>query len=187
MPQAVTAPATRPDRPGAPGRRAALRLALLPAVAAGLAACGFQLRGQQDFAFSSLFSGFPENSDLGRQFVQAMATAAPGVRVITEAAQRNEAQVLLDILEDSRGKSVATYNAAGEARELSLQARLRFRLRTRDGRELIGPASLGQSRDMTYSESNALAKEYEEASLYRDMDADLVQQLLRRLGAVKAL
>ncbi|KAF1020855.1 MAG: LPS-assembly lipoprotein LptE [Paracidovorax wautersii] len=181
-------PSARSTAPlAAPTRRTALRLALLPLAAAGLSACGFRLRGQQSFAFTSLFSGFSDTSDLGEQFVQAMAVAAPGVRVITDAAERAQAQVILDVLEDSRAKTVATYNASGEARELTLRSRLRFRLRAPDGDELIGPSTIEQTRDMSYTESAALAKEYEEETLYRDMEADLVQQLLRRLGALKSL
>ena len=37
------------------------------------------------------------------------------------------------------------------------------------------------------SETAVLAKEAEEALLYKDMQADIVQQLLRRLGAVKVI
>ena len=44
-----------------------------------------------------------------------------------------------------------------------------------------------QSRDITYNETAALAKESETQLLYRDMTNDLVQQTLRRLGAVKSL
>ncbi len=40
---------------------------------------------------------------------------------------------------------------------------------------------------MTYNETNALSKEAEEAMLYKDMRTDIVQQLLRRLAAVKSL
>ena len=42
-----------------------------------------------------------------------------------------------------------------------------------------------QQRDISYSETIALAKEAEEALLYRNMQTDLVQQLLRRLAAVR--
>ena len=62
---------------------------------------------------------------------------------------------------------------------------LRFQLRAADGQLLIGPTPLGQSRDMSFTESAALAKEMEEQALFRDMEADLVQQLMRRLAAVK--
>ena len=40
---------------------------------------------------------------------------------------------------------------------------------------------------MTFNETIALSKEAEEALLYRDMQRDIVQQMLRRLAAVKSL
>ena len=40
-------------------------------------------------------------------------------------------------------------------------------------------------RNIAVDESQVLAKESEEALLYRDMQADLVQQILRRLAAIK--
>jgi LPS-assembly lipoprotein len=42
-------------------------------------------------------------------------------------------------------------------------------------------------RDISFNESAVLAKEAEEGLLYRDMQTDMVQQLLRRLAAVKEL
>ena len=72
-------------------------------------------------------------------------------------------------------------------RELQLRARLRFRLLRRDGSELIAPTEIVLTRDMSYSETAALAKEQEEALLYRAMQSDIVAQVLRRLAAVPAL
>ena len=76
-------------------------------------------------------------------------------------------------------------NASGQVRELQLRLRIRFKLRASDGRELIPDTELLQQRDISYNETIALAKEAEEALLYRNMQTDLVQQLLRRLAAVK--
>ena len=45
--------------------------------------------------------------------------------------------------------------------------------------------TLTASRDLTYSESDFLSREKEEAFLYRDMEADLVNQLMRRIEAIK--
>jgi LPS-assembly lipoprotein len=78
-------------------------------------------------------------------------------------------------------------NATGQVREFQLRSRVRFRLRTPQGRELIPETELLQQRDISFSEAAALAKEAEEALLYRDMQSDLVQQLMRRLAALKAL
>ena len=63
--------------------------------------------------------------------------------------------------------------------------RLEFRLATPGGRELIPATELLLSRDMSYSETLALAKEYEEAQLLRVMQSDIVAQLMRRLARVK--
>jgi LPS-assembly lipoprotein len=72
-------------------------------------------------------------------------------------------------------------------REFQLRIKLRFRLRTPQGLELIAPTEITQQRDISFSESAVLAKEAEEALLYRDMQSDIVQQLLRRIAAVKSL
>jgi LPS-assembly lipoprotein len=62
---------------------------------------------------------------------------------------------------------------------------LRFRTHTPAGREVTPPAELSLSRDMSYSESIALAKQHEEAELYREMQTDIVAQVLRRLAAIR--
>ena len=51
--------------------------------------------------------------------------------------------------------------------------------------KLIPEPELTQQRDIRYTETQALAKEGEEALLFRDMQADLVQQLMRRLAVVQ--
>ena len=56
-----------------------------------------------------------------------------------------------------------------------------------EGRELIPETELVQQRDISFNESAVLAKEAEETLLYRDMQTDLVQQLMRRLAAVKTV
>jgi LPS-assembly lipoprotein len=77
--------------------------------------------------------------------------------------------------------------SAGQVREFQLRVLFSFRLRTPQDKELIELAELQQQRDISYNESAALAKENEEALLYRDMQSDLVQQIMRRLSSVRAL
>jgi LPS-assembly lipoprotein len=76
-------------------------------------------------------------------------------------------------------------NASGQVREFELRMRVNFKLRTAKGVELIAPSVIEQHRSISFNESAVLAKEAEEVLLYRDMQADVVQQLLRRLAAVK--
>jgi LPS-assembly lipoprotein len=107
--------------------------------------------------------------------------ASPGV-VLTETVA--SADVVLDVLEDAREQVVAASTAAGQVRELTLRARLRFKARTPAGRTLIAPAELTLTRDVSYSETSALAKEQEIALLFRSMHTDLAAQVLRRLAAL---
>jgi LPS-assembly lipoprotein len=151
--------------------------------AAALSGCGFALRKAPDFAFSTLYSGLPESSPLGVELRRSL-NATRKVRVISDARQINEAEVVLDVLVDQREKVVLSLNSNGQVREFQLRLRFRFRLRTLGGRELIPDTELLLQREINFSETQVLAKEAEEALLYRDMQSDIVQQLIRRLAAV---
>jgi len=155
----------------------------LAALALGcLAGCGFKLRGQQSFAFSSIAI----NPNPGGAVAQELRHAFGGTSVQVVAAAPS-AQVLLEVLNEQREKVVVGINASGQVRELQLRMRITFQLTTAQGKTLIESDQILQQRDISYSESAALAKETEEGLLYRDMQTDLVQQIMRRLAAVKSL
>jgi LPS-assembly lipoprotein len=107
------------------------------------------------------------------------------VRVLAANEPQAQAQVVLDILQEQREKVVVGINSSGQVREFQLRTRLRFRLRTPQGRELRPDAEILQQRVLSFTESAVLAKEAEEALLYREMQTDIVQQLLRRLATVQ--
>jgi LPS-assembly lipoprotein len=75
-------------------------------------------------------------------------------------------------------------NSSGQVRELQLRLRLKFKARTPQGKELLPETEIVLQRDLSFNESVVLAKDAEEALLYRDMQSDLVQQLMRRLAAL---
>jgi LPS-assembly lipoprotein len=151
-----------------------------------LSGCGFALRKAPEFAFTTLYSSLPESSPLGVELRRSLE-ATRKVKVITDARQINEAQVILDVLLDQREKVVLSLNASGQVREFQLRLRFRFRLRTLAGKELIPASEIALQRDISFNESAVLAKEAEENLLYRDMQSDVVQQVMRRLAAVKEL
>ena len=144
------------------------------------------MRQPPQFAFKTLYVGVPETSLFGIELRRNLAALA-NVQLITDPARQQTADVILDILQEQRIKTVVGINAAGQVREFQLRFILRFRLRTAKGRELIEPTELAQQRDISFNEAAVLAKEAEEAQLYRNMQTDLVQQILRRLAAVKDL
>jgi LPS-assembly lipoprotein len=164
-------------------QRRRLLLALVPLAA--LTACGFQLRQAPNFAFSTILIGSGESSPVGNELKRSIASG--GTVTVLSGAQINAAQVILDVLDERREKVVVGLTSSGQVREFQLRSRFTFKLRTQDGRELIPSTEILQQRDISFNESAVLAKEAEEALLYRDMQTDIVQQLMRRLAAVKAI
>ena len=150
------------------------------------AGCGFKLRAAPNFAFSSIYVNMPEGSTLGNELKRVLASNN-NLRVNTDAQLMMKSDVILDPLFDQRQKIVVGTNAAGLVREFQLRLLFTFRLRTPQGKELIPRAELLQQRDISFNESAVLAKEAEEGLLYRDMQSDIVQQIMRRLAAVQSL
>ena len=158
--------------------RRALLLAACGATAT-LAGCGFQLRQPPRLRFSSItLAGFAPRSPLAEELRRNLALQ---VRVQEPPAP---VDVVLVAIEDLRERGVVASTAAAQVRELQLRLKFVFRVQTPAGRELIPRAELLLARDLSYSEQAALAKEYEEGELYREMQSNIVNQVLRRLAAI---
>lgn len=149
--------------------------------------CGFALRGAYTFSFESLQLRGSQSTPIVRDLQRELQVA--GVRVFDSAGATNPegetGQVVLTVLTDQRERAVVGQTAAGQVRELQLRTRFRFRLTTAQGLVLLETTELLLERDISYSETAALAKEAEEALQYRDMQRDIVQQAMRRLAAVR--
>ena len=159
------------------------RRTLLAAAALSLVTgCGFKLRGTPDFVFRTIAIGSAATSSLGNELKRSIASSGN-----VEVTPVDRAQVVLEVLVDQRVKVVVGLNASGQVREFQLRTRFKFKLRTPAGKELIPDTELLQQRDISFNESAVLSKEAEENLLYRDMQTDIVQQLMRRLAAVKSL
>ena len=161
-----------------------VRAAAVAVTVAVLAGCGFQLRGasgQYSMPFQSIWLAFPDTSPLGTELKRNLR-AGDSVAIESDPAK---AQALFDVLSEQRGKSILSLNSQGRVREYLLTYTLVFRVRNQMGAELLGPTEISLKRNIAFNESQVLAKEAEEALLYRDMQSDLVQQILRRLAAIK--
>lgn len=166
------------SEPRAGGRRAALAVLLAASLLAG--ACGFTLRGEQKLPFATIALNFPVNSQLGVELARQIRVGS-STRVVEDASQ---AAVIFDFLAEQRTREVLTLNAQGRAVEYRLLEKIRFRVRDHNGDELVEPTEISAQREIAFNDSLRLSKESEEAMLYRDMQTDVVQQLLRRLAAV---
>jgi LPS-assembly lipoprotein len=168
----------------ATSRSIILRVGAMLLLAVALSACGFQLRGsngQYRMPFQSIFLGFDDNSALGTELRRNLRSGDAVVVVDDQA----KAAALFDVVSETKGKSILSLNSQGRVREYLLSYTLVFRVRDNKGAELLHPTTISLKRTISFNESQVLAKESEEALLYRDMQSDLVQQILRRLAAIK--
>ncbi|MBC3917806.1 hypothetical protein H8L32_10010 [Undibacterium sp. CY18W] len=146
-----------------------------------LSACGFALRGPVALPFKSIYIGMPESSALGGELRRQIR--ANGQTQIMSSAK--DAQVMLEVLSETRDKQILSLNSQGRVREYNLIYNFRFRLRNNEGKEYLEPVDIQLKRNISFNETQVLAKEAEEVLLYRDMQSDLVQQIMRRLAVVK--
>jgi LPS-assembly lipoprotein len=145
------------------------------------------LRQAPAFAFQTLVATLPDASPLRRELKLGLQSAGVTVINAPPPSPNPQADAVLEILGDQREKSVVGSTTAGQVREFQLKLRFRFKLSTPKGKELIPDTEVLVQRDISYSESIALSKAEEEAELYRDMQTDVVQQVLRRLAALRSL
>jgi LPS-assembly lipoprotein len=157
-----------------------LQYLLIVVAAIALSACGFHLREPAKLPFKTIYLGFSGNSSLGAELKRYLRVS--DVNVLESATQ---AEAVLQVLNDSREKKILTLTTSGTVSEYSLYQRFTFQLKNNQGVVIIPPATIVLKRDITYDANQALAKEAEEALLYRDMQSDLVQQIIRRLAASK--
>lgn len=158
-----------------------MRALLAIAFASLLAACGFQLRGAQPLPFATLHLAVAENSELGASLKRNIR-AQGGTKLVDNP---QDAQAIFTVVSEVREKSILSLSSAGRVREFQLRLRFAFRVHDAKGREYLPTNEIIQTRDISFSDAQVLAKEQEEALLYRDMQNDMVQQLMRRLAAVK--
>lgn len=163
-------------------RRTALVALTSLAAAAVLPACGFRLRGsggQSRLPFQSVHVRGGDSvlvTNL-RRIIQASDTALVN--------DPKEAEATIEVLSETRDRAAPTLNTQGRIREFSLYYRASFRVIDAKGMELLPPTEISLRRDISYNESQAIAKEREEEMLYQDMQLDAVQQILRRVAALR--
>ena len=152
---------------------------MLAAVA--VSACGFHLRGVRELPFTSIYLNAGTNSSLSAELARNIRVGT-STKVVGDRASAN---AVLDIIGEARDREILSLNAQGRAAEYTLRYRLSFKVHDGKGHEFIPATEIAVKRDISFNDSEVLAKESEETLMYRDMQTDLVQQILRRLATVK--
>ena len=166
-----------------PDVRRASRRAVVAALAAALGggACGFRLRGEASFAFTTVFVSAPGQPTFASELARALE-ASGGAKVADTAAG---AQAIVEITRIFDDKQVLSLSPGGRVQEYMLAKNVVFRVRSNDGREWAPPDEITILRTYTYDDSERLAREIQEQRLLREMQSDAVQQIVRRLQSVR--
>ena len=146
-----------------------------------MAGCGFHLRGTADVPFQTVYVPNATSGialDLKRN-IQAGTQA----KVVDDAKQ---AEAILVFSDEAREKNILSLSAQGRVREFQLRYRVGVRVHDGKGGDYVQQTQIALTRDITFNDTDVLAKEAEEQLLFRDMQSDMVQQIMRRLAASRA-
>lgn len=155
-----------------------MRKAALLGVVLLLAGCGFHMRGTGTVPFQTLYIPAATGGialDLKRNI-----EAGTSAKVVSDP---KAADAILELTNERREKIILSLSGTGRVREFRLRYAVNFRVHDGHGRDYVPMSTVELSRDVTYNDTDILAKEAEESLLFRDMQGDAVQQLLRRLAA----
>ncbi|MBI5006837.1 MAG: hypothetical protein HZB95_06890 [Nitrosomonadales bacterium] len=157
---------------------------LLLAATLSLAACGFHLRGSDlkgmQFAFKSLYLKTPAETP----FVADLRRALTAGKVTLSGAP-DQAELVLEVVSEQSAKQILSLSGSGRVKEYQLFYRVSLRAYDSKQNDWLPADEIALSRILAYDDEQVLAKEQEEALLYKDMRTDAVAQAMRRLSRAK--
>jgi LPS-assembly lipoprotein len=145
-----------------------------------LTACGFHLRGLTDMPFKTIYIQKSGDSPLSKDLQRSLTGS--GVQVVPTP---ENAEMLLDLMGENTDKRILSLGGSGKVKEYELIYRVVLRMRDASSETWGGPQTIEIRRDYSYSDTELLAKDYEESRLLSDMRAAAMHDIMRRLNAYK--
>ncbi len=144
-----------------------------------LTSCGFHLR-TWDLGVS-LDSARVEAS-------QRSLLAEPLRRVLRQSgvseADEGESQIIVKLLDQRSNRRSVSVTGQARAAEYETTLEVRYQVHDADGAELIPPRWVRSERVFRVNRDNIVGNSEEQALIEREMQSDLIQQILRSLNAV---
>ena len=145
-----------------------------------LSGCGFKARGPElGLPFKKI--SVQGNAEVAQE-LRRLLKARPDIIVVEKAV---DAEIVLVLSSQVLDRSVVAFSSAGRPREIQMRAKVIYRMTDRFGVELSPPQEIAETRDVSVSESEALAMVSAEDFMRADLNRDIAQQILRRLRAVR--
>lgn len=148
-----------------------------------LQGCGWHLRGAQPLPpeLQTLFLQVAsENSSFARSLKRSLKSMD-----VQLADQNTGAPYSLVVSDVNRTTRTISTTSAAKVAEYALTSSINFSVKNQQGETLIPQTLLSVEKSYLYNSNNAVSSYEEEALLRREMERDLVQQLIRRYRAIK--
>ncbi|MBK7352469.1 MAG: hypothetical protein IPJ05_01515 [Nitrosomonas sp.] len=151
-------------------------------IAIALSACGFQLRGLvSNLPFETIHVTAPPGNPIGIDVERAIR-AGTDTKIV---GSPENAQAILQTISTNNEKKILSLSTGGRVREFQLGYRVAIRLVDPQGAEIAPIDEINLTRVLPFLDAQVLAKQAEEEMLYKDMQIDAVQQIIRRLAAIR--
>jgi LPS-assembly lipoprotein len=146
-----------------------------------LSGCGFHLQGRQPLPSEFAYT-FVDTKDEQTDFVQDLRKAllASNVNVIPT---RGSSGAVISVHEDEVTERILSVSARNIPTEYELTYQVLFSV-TSNGKTLIEREEISATRDISFDETQLLAKEREQEILSEALARDLVALVMRRLAAL---
>ena len=155
------------------------KLLLITTSLLALSACGFQLKGQQPYDRLPYQAWQVDGGELQQPLENALR------RADAQSVGASDAQAAITVTHLGTERNVLTSTRAASINEYMLVLRVTAQA-SRNGEPLGEPMEIVVRRPMEYADSEILGKGEEEAMIWQDMRRDAAQQIVRRLGFLKA-
>ncbi len=161
------------------------RILIVGILSVTLSACGFQLRGYGQpptvFSFISIYIPDPDSYSITAE-VKRTIHSGKSTRVVDDA---RGAEAILEILKQTNEKSILSLSGEGRVREFLLRYLVTYRLVDGRGVDLVPATEIVRERVLPFTDEQVVAKEAEEAMLVKEMQTEIVRQILRQLATVR--
>ncbi len=156
--------------------------ALLLFIPATLTGCGFHVSAAPPLPFQTMYIDAPRYASFAGELKRYIASGDRPKLM----ARPEEAQVVLQVLNETQEVQILSLTSAGQVAEYLLRYRVTYRLHDNADKDWIPPNEISLRRDLTYDNQAVLAKENEQALLYQSMREDAVRQMMRRMSQARA-
>jgi LPS-assembly lipoprotein len=158
-----------------------VRLPLLAAALLALAGCGFRLQGGLDLP-AGVERVYVSTADELSPFGVAMRERLDAVGA-REPRSAGNADAVVRVLSERTGRRVLSVSARNTPKEYELFYTVNFAI-DRAGTEVVPREELSMTRNISFEETQLLAKDREERILREALARDLADLVLRRLEAL---